>query len=127
MKTTIFTSAMLLPISLLAFDSTICFTENVPTKEGDAFFADSEVYISRSMLPEDYAIKIATNGEVVKGPTSCRVEPSVIGYGTHLVCGTDRVSLDFSNNSGFITRYSEEFKSHGDQKLVCRDRKVLIH
>lgn len=116
----------LLSSNLLADYSTtlLCFTENLTEDTGSVIFSDSEVYLTRGILPEDYSIKIRSNKGVVSGPTQCHVDP-VMGYGTHLSCGDDKVSLDMSNNSGHILRFSHEYKSYGEQKLVCRDKSIL--
>ncbi len=126
MKTLLQVSTILLSVKALGFsDSIVCFTQNVPERAGSIFFADSEIYLSKEALLEEYTIKIVTNKQVVVGPTLCQLEP-VIGYGTHLLCGDEKVSLDMSNNSGHILRFSSEFNSYSEQRLVCRDKAQLL-
>ena len=115
-----------LSVKALGFsDSIVCFTQNIPERAGGIFFADSEIYLSKEALFEEYTIKIVTNKQLVVGPTLCQIEP-VIGYGIHLLCGDEKISLDMSNNSGHILRFSSEFNSYSEQKLVCRDKSHLL-
>ena len=120
----LFASFVLNAESTRRIETLVCFTDNSPGEMGDSFRPMQEVYIH---LPQEegssYVVDIMQRRNFTEAV--CTVDTSTVDFGLILLCGNDRIVMDFTNYEGKMT-HEDGTTKWASQKLVCRDRASLL-